>query len=136
MKFLLLPLALALSTFGESSHFLSSLPASSDPMAVFCNDSAQGTIKYSDLVKCDGLKIIDSTTREELSFQITSYEVIIIHKSGDPTIELNSGAAFTTKVKNQIQQLKPEDQIIIRKIKAQGPDNYGRSMNTIVLKVQ
>ena len=134
--FLLVPIMLTLLSFGESSHFSSSFPNPSDPMAVICNDSSEGTIQKSDLVKCDRLKIIASKTHEAMSYQIASYEVIVIKKEGDYFLEENAGASFNNPVKTLIQKLQTGDQIIFRKIKAKGEDNRILSMNSIPLKIQ
>jgi gliding motility-associated protein GldM len=71
-----------------------------------------------------------------VQFSVVSFECIYVPKRQDPKIETNNGARFSGKVAEYVQNIKPGDQILFRKIRAKGPDGTIRTINPIPFSIK
>jgi hypothetical protein len=54
----------------------------------------------------------------------------------DPYIKSNGGWQFNAEVKGKLATAKPGDQLIMKNIKAKGPDGTTRSLNPVALTIK
>lgn len=71
-----------------------------------------------------------------VTFTVTSYDVIYIPKRQDPYIKSNGGWQFNQEVKAKLATAKPGDQLIMKNIKAKGPDGTTRSLSPVALTIK
>ena len=106
-----------------------------DPVAIVAGKT-EGKIKTGELKASPGvIAQLKDFYFQGVNFQVTSYDFIFIAKCQDPYIKSNSGMAWSGDILAKIQGAKPGDQIIIRNIKAKGPDGTTRSLSPISLEI-
>ena len=106
-----------------------------DPVAIVAGKT-EGKIKTGELKASPGvIAQLKDFYFQGVNFQVTSYDFIFIAKRQDPYIKSNSGMAWSGDILAKIQGAKPGDQIIIRNIKAKGPDGTTRSLSPISLEI-
>jgi hypothetical protein len=71
-----------------------------------------------------------------VTFTVSSYDFIYIAKRQDPYLKQVGGWQFSGDVKTKLAAAKPGDQVIIRNIKAKGPDGTVRSLNPVTLTLK
>jgi len=71
-----------------------------------------------------------------VTFTVSSFDFIYIAKRQDPYIKSNGGWQFGPEAKAKLAGAKPGDQIIMRNIKAKGPDGTVRSLNPVTLTLK
>ncbi|MEO5673858.1 MAG: GldM family protein [Chitinophagales bacterium] len=107
-----------------------------DPIAQI-NGITEGDIPVTTLKVSPGIgAVLKDFYFQGVKFDVTSFECIYIPRRQDPKIEQNSGARWGGNVAGFIQNAKPGDQIIFRKIKAKGPDGTVRPINSIPLQIK
>ncbi len=106
-----------------------------DPQAIVAG-KLEGKIKTGELRASPGpVAQLKDFYFQGVKFAVTSYDFIFIAKRQDPFIKANSGMAWSADILAKLQIAKPGDQIIIRNIKAKGPDGSTRSLNSISLEI-
>ncbi|NOX47847.1 MAG: hypothetical protein GXO89_12800, partial [Chlorobi bacterium] len=70
----------------------------------------------------------------EFKFKVTSFTMVIPKGGGKVSTDKATGQAFSEKMKNMIQNLKKNDYIIFKDIKAQGPLRM-RSINSLTVTI-
>jgi hypothetical protein len=119
-------------TIGSSEFLIKRIP---DPQAVVAG-KFEGSIKTGELKSTPGvIAQLKDFYFQGVTFNITSFEFIFIAKRQDPWIAANTGMKWSPEILSKIQGAKPGDQIIIRSIKAKGPDGQTRSLNPISLTI-
>lgn len=122
----------AKKTIGTTVFKIKRIP---DPQAVVAG-KYEGNIKSGELKATPGvIAQLKDFYFQGVTFSVTSYDFIFIAKRQDPWIKENKGMKWESDVVSKIQGAKPGDQIIIRNIKAKGPDGQTRSLNPITLSI-
>lgn len=120
-------------SIGEGQEFkVKRIP---DPVAIVAG-KVEGKIRTGELKASPGvIAQLKDFYFQGVTFTVSSYDFIYIAKRQDPYIKSGSGWKFTPEVQSKIQSAKPGDQIIIRNIKAKGPDGSTRPLNPISLEI-
>lgn len=118
---------------GTQEYIVKRIP---DPVAQI-NGITEGDIPVTTLKVSPGIgAVLRDFYFQGVKFDVTSFECMFIPRRQDAKIEQNSGARWNGKVADFIQNAKPGDQIIFRKIKAIGPDKTVRPLNPIPLQIK
>ncbi len=106
-----------------------------DPVAIVAG-KVEGKIRTGELKASPGvIAQLKDFYFQGVTFQVTSYDFVFIAKRQDPYLKSASGWQFTSDIQSKIQGSKPGDQVIIRNIKAKGPDGSTRSLPPISLEI-
>ncbi|MFT4062153.1 MAG: gliding motility protein GldM [Edaphocola sp.] len=75
----------------------------------------------------------DASFEFEARFKVTSFRFVFLPKAGDAVPVMVNGASFNQDAQQLIARSKPGDRWVFDQIKAVGPDNFTRSLNSIIL---
>ncbi len=106
-----------------------------DPVAMVAG-RFDGTIHTGELKASPGpIATLKDFYFEGVKFAITSYTFVFIAKRQDPFIKQNTGLAWSADAMNKLKDAHPGDFILIKDIRAKGPDGTTRNLNTISLQI-
>ena len=107
-----------------------------DPVAKVAG-RAEGEISNGEIKAAPGVNAtLQDFYFQGVTFTVTSYDVVYIPKRQDPYIKANGGWQFNAEVKAKLATAKPGDQLIMKNIKAKGPDGTTRSLNPVALTIK
>ncbi len=120
-------------TIGSQEYIIKRIP---DPVAQI-NGITEGDIPVTTLKVSPGIgAVLKDFYFQGVKFDVTSFECMYIPRRQDPKLTQNAGARWNGDVSGYIQNAKPGDQIIFRKIKAKGPDGTVRAIGSIPLQIK
>jgi gliding motility-associated protein GldM len=103
------------------------------PVAIFGGKST-GSITRADALAQQGVFAIMPDFDFELNYTVTGFTVFYTDKGMDIE-EPCSGSTFTSKQRQALNGLTRGKNLMIKDIKAVGPDNKTRDLNSIILKI-